>query len=48
MDKWIHRVLIALLVVGLLVSIYMTIFKITGNEGMCLGSGDCSTVNART
>lgn len=46
MDKWIHRVLIALLVVGLLVSIYMTIFKITGNEGMCLGSGDCSTVNA--
>ncbi|HMZ06054.1 MAG TPA: vitamin K epoxide reductase family protein [Anaerolineales bacterium] len=46
MDKWIHRVLIALLVVGLSVSIYMTIFKITGNEGMCLGSGDCSTVNA--
>lgn len=46
MDKWIHRVLIALLVAGLSVSIYMTIFKITGNEGMCLGSGDCSTVNA--
>ena len=31
---------------GFVVSIYMTIFKITGNEGMCLGSGDCSTVNA--
>jgi uncharacterized membrane protein len=46
MDKWLNRALIALLVVGLLVSIYMTIYKISGNDGMCLGSGDCSTVNA--
>lgn len=46
MDKWLNRALIALLVVGVLVSIYMTVYKISGNEGMCLGSGDCSTVNA--
>jgi uncharacterized membrane protein len=24
----------------------MTIYKVTSNDGMCLGSGDCSTVNA--
>jgi uncharacterized membrane protein len=37
---------VALVIVGLAVSVYMTIYKYTGNEGMCLGSGDCSTVNA--
>ncbi len=46
MDKWLYRASIALVVVGLLVSIYMTIYKITDNGAMCLGSGDCSTVNA--
>ncbi len=46
MDKWIFRGLVTLTVIGLLVSIYMTIYKITENEGMCLGSGDCSIVNA--
>ncbi len=46
MDKWLYRALIALAVVGLLVSIYMTIYKLTSNNAMCLGSGDCSTVNA--
>lgn len=46
MDKWFYRVLVVLTIIGLLVSIYMTIYKITGNNGMCLGSGDCSTVNA--
>lgn len=40
------RASIALGIVGLLVSIYMTIYKVTSNDGMCLGSGDCSTVNA--
>jgi len=30
----------------LLVSIYMTIYKITSNDSMCIGSGDCKTVNA--
>ena len=24
----------------------MTIYKVTSNDAMCLGSGDCSTVNA--
>lgn len=38
--------MIALAVFGLLVSIYMTIYKITDNESMCVGSKDCSVVNA--
>jgi uncharacterized membrane protein len=46
MDKWLYRASVALTVLGLLVSIYMTIYKITSNDSMCLGSGDCSTVNA--
>lgn len=46
MDKWLYRVSIALAIVGLLISIYMTIYKITSNNRMCLGSGDCATVNA--
>ena len=46
MDKWLYRASVALVVLGLLVSIYMTIYKVTSNDSMCLGSGDCSTVNA--
>jgi uncharacterized membrane protein len=46
MDKWLFRASVALVIVGLAVSVYMTIYKYTGNDGMCLGSGDCSTVNA--
>ena len=46
MDKWLYRISVSLVVVGLLVSIYMTIYKITSNNAMCLGNGDCSTVNA--
>lgn len=46
MDKWLYRLSLALAGVGLLVSIYMTIYKITANDAFCLGSGDCSTVNA--
>ena len=46
MDKWLYRAMIALVIIGLAVSVYMTIYKYTGNDGMCLGSGDCSTVNA--
>ena len=46
MDKWLYRASLALVIVGLLVAIYMTIYKFTNNDGMCLGSGDCSTVNA--
>ena len=46
MDKWLYRISIALVIVGLAVSIYMTIYKVTSNNAMCLGSGDCSTVNS--
>lgn len=38
--------MIGLAILGLLVSIYMTIFKLTNNEAMCIGSGGCSVVNA--
>lgn len=46
MDKWLYRASLVLVIVGLLVSIYMTIYKVSGDDGMCLGSGDCSIVNA--
>ncbi|GAB4504689.1 MAG: hypothetical protein Fur0043_16830 [Anaerolineales bacterium] len=46
MDKWLYRISLALAMIGLLVSVYMTIYKITSNDALCLGSGDCSTVNA--
>ena len=46
MDKWLYRISLILVVIGLLVSIYMTIYKDTPNDALCLGSGDCSTVNA--
>ncbi len=45
MDKWLYRVSLVLVIVGLLVSIYMTIYKITNDNRMCFGSGDCGTVN---
>ncbi|MGC8856769.1 MAG: vitamin K epoxide reductase family protein [Anaerolineae bacterium] len=46
MNKWLYRLSLALVTLGLLVSIYMTIYKLTENNALCLGSGDCSTVNA--
>jgi uncharacterized membrane protein len=46
MDKWLYRISLILVVIGLVVSIYMTIYKVTSNDALCLGSGDCSTVNA--
>ena len=46
MDKRLKQVAIALSVLGLLVAIYMTIFKLTNNENMCIGSHGCSIVNA--
>jgi len=46
MDRRLRQVTIALTVLGLLVSIYMTIYKLTNNESMCIGSGGCSIVNA--
>ena len=46
MEKRILQLAIVLTIIGLLVSIYMTIYKITSNDSMCIGSGDCKTVNA--
>lgn len=46
MDKWLNKALLVLVVIGLLVSIYMTIYKFSNNDAMCVGSGDCKTVNA--
>jgi len=45
-DKWLNRIFIALVLIGMAVSIYMTVYKLTDNSSMCLGSGDCSVVNA--
>lgn len=45
MDKKLYWASVALASLGLLVSIYMTIYKLTDNNAMCLGSGDCATVN---
>ena len=49
MDKRLKQVTIVFTVIGLLVSIYMTIFKLTNPEiraAMCVGSDDCVTVNS--
>ena len=46
MDRKLYLSSKYLAVLGTLVSIYMTIYKLTANDSMCLGSGDCSTVNA--
>jgi len=40
-----RKATIALSILGLLVAIYMTIYKFTKNDEMCVGSGDCHTVN---
>lgn len=46
MDKRLRQFIIVLAIVGLLVSIYMTIYKLTDNDAMCIGNGGCSVVNA--
>lgn len=50
MDKKLYWSAVALTAFGLLDSIYMTaykyIYELTSSNAMCLGSGDCSTVNA--
>jgi uncharacterized membrane protein len=46
MEKRLSQLAIALTVIGLLVAIYMTIYAITSNNNMCIGSQDCSVVNA--
>ena len=45
MEKRLSQLAILLTVIGLLVSVYMTIYKITSNDNMCIGSGACKTVN---
>ncbi|MCC6299728.1 MAG: vitamin K epoxide reductase family protein [Anaerolineales bacterium] len=46
MNKRLSQLSIALTIIGLLVSVYMTIYKITSDDRMCVGSKDCSVVNA--
>lgn len=46
MEKRLTQITIALAIIGLLVSVYMTIYKVTSNETMCIGSSGCSEVNA--
>lgn len=46
MENRLRQITIALTIIGLLVSIYMTIYKVTNNESMCIGSSGCSEVNA--
>ena len=46
MTKKLTWVSLILTVLGVLDSAYLLIYKISNNNAMCLGSGDCSTVNA--
>src|SRR5512133_3421533 len=46
MDKRLRQLIAILAIIGLLVSIYMTIYKLTDNDAMCIGNGGCSVVNA--
>ena len=45
MEKRLSQLTIALVVIGLLVSAWMSIYKFTKNPNMCVGSGGCETVN---
>src|SRR5574341_773623 len=46
MERRLSQIAIALTIIGLLVSVYMTIYKITSNDNMCIGSQGCSVVNS--
>jgi uncharacterized membrane protein len=46
MEKRLSQLAIALTIIGLLVAAYMTVYAITSNDNMCIGSKDCSVVNA--
>ena len=49
MDRRLRQVTIALTIIGLLVSIYMTIYKFTNKDiqaAMCVGSHGCPIVNS--
>ena len=45
MERTLTRISVVLAALGLLVAVYMTIFKLTDNQTMCLGNGGCSVVN---
>ena len=45
MDKKLYWASIVFTVIGLAVSIYMTILKYWGGERMCVGNGGCTTVS---
>lgn len=44
--KYLTRTQIGAAVLGAIDSIYLIVLKYSHNEAMCLGSGDCATVNA--
>jgi uncharacterized membrane protein len=46
MDKRLRQIITGLTILGLLVSIWMTIYKVTNNQSMCIGSTGCGVVNA--
>jgi uncharacterized membrane protein len=46
MEKRLSQLTIALTILGLLVAAYMTVYAFTLNDNMCIGSQDCSVVNA--
>lgn len=46
MDKRLAQAALLAALVGIGISIYMTIFKLTDNSALCLGNGGCSVVNA--
>ena len=46
MEIRLRQITIGLAILGLLVATYMTIYKLTDNDAMCIGSGGCSVVNA--
>ena len=46
MNRTLGNTSIILAGLGLLVSAYMTIYKLTDNQTMCLGNGGCSVVNS--
>lgn len=46
MTKKLNWVSMILTITGILDSVYLFIYKISNNNAMCLGSGECSTVNA--
>lgn len=46
MNKKLNWGSIILVLIGVLDSAYLLIYKISKNNAMCLGNGDCATVNA--